>query len=132
MQIVSSLFTIGNPASTYDQISGAGTLTLNSMLNVTVTGFDGGYIPVDSDMWTLLDWVTIAPNGFDAGTNFRTGGNGGGTLSLPDVSGFNLLWDITAFNSNGRVSVVAIPEPTRALLMFFGLAALFLRRRRSR
>ena len=122
-------FLIGSPATpgtTYDTISGTGTLTLDALLNVNVTGFDGGYAPSSGDFWTLLDWTTITPNSFNPGVS-RAGGLGG-TLTLPNLTG-GLFWDVSTFTSNGRIAVV--PEPSRMLLMFFGLAALFLRRRRN-
>ncbi len=129
----SAMFSIGDPSLTYDRIksTGTGTLTLDAGLTITVAGFDGGYTPVDTNTWTLLDWTTIAGNGFNVGLNGRQSGLGGGTLDLPDVSSFGLQWEVGNFLTNGSISVVVIPEPGRMLLMFFGLAALFLRRRRQ-
>jgi fibronectin-binding autotransporter adhesin len=129
----SAIFQIGDPTLTYDKIktTGGGTLTLDSTLTITVNGFDAGYTPVITDVWTLLDWGTIAGNGFNVGTNLRTGGLGGGTLDLPDVSSYGLFWEVSNFTSNGSISFYAVPEPGRVLLMFFGLAALFMRRRRQ-
>jgi hypothetical protein len=54
-----------------------------------------------------------------------------GNLNLPDISAVG-LWEITAFSGSGAltVSVVAVPEPSRAVLALAGLFGLFLRRRR--
>ncbi len=122
-------FTFDNPAGTYDRINGTGTLTLDPGLFITVNGFNG-YTPMLADVWTVLGWSTIVPNGFNPGTDGRTGGSGGGSLDLPDVSSYFLAWNVGNFTTDGTLSFV-VPEPSRALLMLFGLAAFFMRRRRK-
>jgi autotransporter-associated beta strand protein len=129
----SANYTIDNPSQAYDQIKGltaGGTLTLdaNHVVNVTAPSFGVTYTPQVGDIWQLMDWSIIAANGFNVGTDLRSGGNGGGTLNLPDLSSFGLQWSVANFTSNGAIAVV--PEPGRVMLLFFGLAALFLRRRR--
>jgi len=49
-------------------------------------------------------------------------------FELPTL-GSGLAWDTTRFVTTGAIAVV--PEPSRALLMLFGLMALFFRRRRQ-
>ncbi|MCE9519062.1 MAG: PEP-CTERM sorting domain-containing protein [Verrucomicrobia bacterium] len=86
---------------------------------------------VAGDIFKLLDWSTA----FGSGGNFS--GGAGNTfnlatdLVLPGL-GAGLSWDTTAFKSYGVLGVSGVPEPGRMMLMFFGLAALFLRRRRNR
>jgi len=44
------------------------------------------------------------------------------------LSSYNLMWDSSAFHSNGVLAVV--PEPSRLLLVGLGLVGLILRQRR--
>jgi hypothetical protein len=64
----------------------------------------------------------------------RTGNNDDANeenLDLPNISGIG-LWDITNFSSGGALTltVVAVPEPTRGMLMLLGSMLLIFRRRR--
>lgn len=118
-----SYFQIGDPSSVYDQVknsSGLGVLTLAGI--VDVTGFLGGYTPVAGNTWALFDsWGTVNPGVFNVGTD----------LILPNVSGFSLSWDTSSFTTNGSVSlVILIPEPSRMMLLLFGLLGVCFRRRR--
>jgi hypothetical protein len=49
-------------------------------------------------------------------------------MDLPSLTG-GLVWDTSAFSSHGVLIVV--PEPSRALLLLFGLLGLMMRRRRQ-
>lgn len=67
--------------------------------------------------WKLIDWSSVSGT-FD-------------TLSgLPDLSAQGLAWDWSQLYSSGTLSVIAIPEPSRALLVTPGLFWLVFRRRR--
>ncbi|MEI6536555.1 MAG: PEP-CTERM sorting domain-containing protein, partial [Verrucomicrobiaceae bacterium] len=76
---------------------------------------------VKGDTWLLADW-----NGLTHSVAFTT------ITALPTL-GSGLAWDIqssqTNFNTYGTITVV--PEPSRAVLMLFGVAALVMRRRRT-
>jgi autotransporter-associated beta strand protein len=118
------------PASgNHDYINVAGTLTLNSgsMVHVFANGtpsFTYG------EVFNVLDWTTIINNGFNNPATFTTGG-ATGDFYLPDLSlaSSGLAWDTSAFTTYGIL--VVVPEPSRVLLLLFGLLGLALRRRRS-
>ncbi|HSJ02352.1 MAG TPA: autotransporter-associated beta strand repeat-containing protein, partial [Verrucomicrobium sp.] len=118
-----------------DKITITGSLTLNGNSNIVVTGT--GYTPTLGDSFALLDWSTVLDTGsasvFNTGTNGRTGANIGneGNLDLPDISAYNLTWDIRDFSGSGSLTIVVTPEPARALLSLLGLLALGMHRRRS-
>ena len=117
-----------------DQINITGALTLNSFSNILVNGT--GYTAAVGDSFTLLDWSGVVTlNGFSTGTNLRTGANSAGNegnLDLPDITGVG-LWQISSMLDAGALTltIVAVPEPTRGLLMLLGGFALLLRRRRK-
>lgn len=118
---------------TGDLINITGALTLDSDSNFVVTN-GGTLTPTIGQSWTLINWTTLLTlNGWSAGTNLRTGNNldlNEGNLDLVDITASGLSWDISNFTVNGSIAIV--PEPSRALLLFLGLMALFFRRRRSR
>ena len=67
--------------------------------------------------------------GFNFNNYVTDNGDEGIDLDLPDLSAFDLAWDMSRFTTSGNI--VVIPEPSRALLMMFGLAGLALCRRRQ-
>ncbi len=119
-----------------DRIIINGSLTLNGSSNIIVTGV--GYTPTLGDAFALIDWATVLDTGlsstFSTGTNNRSGANTGneGNLDLPDISSFGFTWDIRDFSGTGSLTIVVIPEPSRALLLLIGLATLCLTRRRRK
>ncbi|MBE7494392.1 MAG: autotransporter-associated beta strand repeat-containing protein [Verrucomicrobiaceae bacterium] len=105
-------------------------LTATGALQVVGSGFT----PQGGQVFHLLDWGTLVTANF-TGFNFNTGylvGNGdeGADLNLPDLTGTGLLWDFSRFTTSGNI--VVVPEPSRALLLAAGLAAVIARRRRNR
>ncbi|HYF35078.1 MAG TPA: hypothetical protein VD994_07280 [Prosthecobacter sp.] len=89
------------------------------------------FTPAEGQIFNLLDWGALSGNTFSSnlGPTHRDGsGDTGFDLDLPDISGSGLSWDISLFTSHGII--VVTPEPTRALLLLFGLAPLLFRRRR--
>jgi len=107
-----------------------GTFGLGSVLvNGTVAS------PTFGMVFNLLDWVQavaftgsftngVGPNGiYEATTNVSAG-----DLDLPSL-GAGFAWDTSAFQTYGFV--VVVPEPSRLMLLFFGLFGLFFRRRRN-
>lgn len=117
-----------------DRISITGTLTLSSLSNLMVDGT--GYTAAVGDTFTLLDWSgVVSLNGFSTGTNLRTGANADGNegnLDLPDITGTG-LWQISSMLDAGALTlvVVAVPEPTRGLLLLCAALGMVLRRRRK-
>ena len=118
-----------------DKILIGGALTLNGNSNIVVNG--GTYTPTLGDTFVLLDWNTVLDTGttsvFSIGTNNRTGANIGneGNLDLPDLSTYGLTWQILDFSGSGSLTLVVVPEPTRALLLLLGILPLLMRRRRA-
>jgi autotransporter-associated beta strand protein len=107
-----------------------GTYGLGSVLvSGTVTS------PTIGMVFNLIDWMALAsfngtftngvgPNGIYDATSTVSAGD----LDLPSLSaGFG--WDTSAFQSYGVL--VIVPEPSRLMLLFFGLFGLFFRRRRN-
>lgn len=116
-----------------DQIHITGALTLSSLGNILVDGT--AYTAAVGDTFTLLDWSGVLTlNGFSTGTNLRTGANADGNegnLDLPDITGTG-LWQISSLLDAGALTltVVAVPEPTRGVLLLCGCVMMIWRRRR--
>ncbi|WP_397382643.1 ice-binding family protein [Prosthecobacter sp.] len=102
--------------------SGAGTLSFSAVAAGGLgVHFANGYTPALHDVFDLLDWNRIT-------------GLSAAQLSLPDLVSFNPLWswDTSLFASQGVIGIVAVPEPSRAILLMYGLMGLALRRRQQR
>lgn len=118
-----------------DKILIGGALTLNGNSNIVVNG--DTYNPTLGDTFVLMDWNNALDTGttsvFSIGTNNRTGANIGneGNLDLPDLSTYGLTWQILDFSGSGSMTLVVVPEPTRALLLLLGILPLWMRRRRA-
>ena len=124
-----------NPGGTSDLLNimgtGSTTFLFNGNLTVTATAFT----PAAPAVFNLLDWsgLTSSPT-FDSRYSY-TGwlyGNGDETsgFDLPDISGSGYTWDISNFTTNGTISVVLVPEPSRWMLLGISLGMLLIRRRR--
>jgi autotransporter-associated beta strand protein len=110
----------------HDYINVTGLFSLTNLSRVTVQSnaspsYNYGQV------FNLIDWGTVNMTGFNPGTGFSSGGTFGG-FDLPDLAPSNLAWDTSAFTTHGIL--VVVPEPSRMLLLMFGLLGLFLRRRR--
>jgi autotransporter-associated beta strand protein len=115
----------------HDQLIIGGQLTATS--GALISLFNNGYNPSHGDVFKLIDWSSVSGTFNIGGTAFngglfRTGGESGLDLELPELGG-NFRWDVSQFNTAGIV-VVSSPEPSRAMLLLLGLLGLMLRRRR--
>jgi autotransporter-associated beta strand protein len=99
--------------------------------NGTVSIINNGYLvgAQAGDVFNLLDWTGVMGGAFTANfTGNFTSGGAWDDMDLPTL-GSSLVWDTSAFASHGVLIVV--PEPSRALLLLFGLLGLMMRRRRQ-
>lgn len=97
--------------------------------------FDPFYTPSWGDSWQLMNWEGLLTlNGFSTGLNGRTGKDSDaneGNLNLPDLSDFNLLWNIDPLTNGGALAITIVPEPSRVLLVLLSLGGIAGVRRRS-
>ena len=140
-------------------VTGTGTLAMLGTVDFTLYSNNGGANPAAANSMLTVgapDWsnlafgtgsklkVSLAPSvttlGWSANTTFKlfdwisgisgtipTPSAAFPTLDLPTLdSGLN--WDISEIFTSGNISIA--PEPSRALLLLFGFAGLFIRRRR--
>ncbi|MDI1315147.1 autotransporter-associated beta strand repeat-containing protein, partial [Prosthecobacter sp.] len=130
-----SIYTQWNTVSgTYSSLSLAGkTVSLGASAGGTPTLLiqtAGDATLARGDIFKLMDWASVGSGtagsiGTPSGSSAFSTAN---DLVLPELSS-GLFWDTSAFASFGIV--VIVPEPGRMVLMLLGLAALFLRRRRT-
>jgi autotransporter-associated beta strand protein len=121
--------------SGYDTLKVTGDITIGTggATLATIAVLDNGLsLSAQNTIFKLIDWSNV-------GTVMGLGALAGGTgafnvatdLILPTQGG-SIMWDTSAFTKYGIAVASVVPEPSRVLLLFFGLAALFLRRRRNR
>jgi hypothetical protein len=118
--------------------SGTGALVLGTnaggatagqgIVSIFSNGLNAGTLAA-GQIFNLVDWFGAFSGGFSTGIGASAGGVHG-DFDLPDISTTTFGWDTSAFTSHGVIAVVVVPEPSRALLMLFGLLALGFRRRR--
>ena len=121
-----------NPGSTSDLLSFGGTtgstLTFSGNLIIGPSSFT----PLGAETFNLLDWAALVTpdfSGFAVGANRNGSGDNGSQFDLPDIGG-DWLWDVSSFTTDGTISIIAVPEPSRLLLMLLGMMTLVVRRRR--
>lgn len=125
------------PTGDHDFITAADTIILGSTVtgdkrvSVTFNAISAG--TTIGSVFNLLDWSTL---GSKDGTALSAMSGGGNAFSLAnlELDAFSgalsgLAWDTSLFDSHGIL--VVVPEPSRALLLMFGLLGLMLRRRRK-
>lgn len=122
--------------SNYDTLKVTGDITLGTggatLATIAATEVGTGTF-VTGMIFKLIDWNSVGTATTGAGSVAGLGSFNSLTDFILPTQGGTLGWDTTAFTKYGVVTVTTgVPEPGRLLLMFFGLAALFLRRRRSR
>jgi fibronectin-binding autotransporter adhesin len=114
--------------STYDSIKlTAGTFKLGTTAGGTIKlggNGDTGLYAI-GQIFKLLDWVGLSTTNIAGGGSFTTGTD----LDLSGLNAGGFVFDTSAFATYGVI--VVVPEPSRAILLLFGLLALFIRRRRS-
>jgi autotransporter-associated beta strand protein len=122
--VVFELFGNGSNDKLVLNASGSGVIDFSALtagsLGVT---FAAGYTPALGHSFDLLDWAEVSGSGIS-----------GLSASLLNAStaGFDpsWIWDTSAFASDGMITIVLVPEPTRTFLAALGLMALTLRRQR--
>ncbi|MCF7784686.1 MAG: ice-binding family protein [Prosthecobacter sp.] len=122
IQTVTGTYTDGGNDRLLFNSSGAGTLDFSAVAAGGLSvSFANGYTPALHDVFDLVDWSNVT-------------GLSAAQLSLPDLVPFNPLWswDTSQFASQGVIGIVAVPEPSRAILLMLGLGGLTMRRRRHR
>ncbi len=123
-----------NPGGVSDKLkfigNGSNTLFLNGSLIVGPSSL----IPDAAEVFDLIDWsgLTAVPTFASHLTGTTLFGNGDESpgLDLPDIFGTGYMWDIGSFTTNGTIAIVLVPEPSRMLLLGFGLFSTLARRRR--
>jgi autotransporter-associated beta strand protein len=115
----------------FDGLS-SGTLNFNGNLTVGPASFT----PTGTALFQLLDWINLSSVNFASqfsGSGLLLGnGDEAPGLNLPDISSGGIyFWDISDFSTNGSISIVLVPEPSRVLLLGLGSVLLMLRRRRK-
>lgn len=117
--IAFELFGNGNNDKIVLVSSGSGLLDVSSMAAGSVSvSFAGGYTPSLGHAFDLLDWSGVS-------------GLSTSLLSL-STTGFDpsWAWDTSQFTTNGTLSVVLVPEPSRIATLAMGLSVALRRRRR--
>jgi autotransporter-associated beta strand protein len=124
-----------NPGGTSDLLNFVGTGTNTLLFNGNLTVTSTSFTPMAEETFNLLDWsgLSTSPT-FDSRYIYtdRLFGNGdeAAGFDLPDISASGYFWDISNFITQGTISIVLVPEPSRAALMLIAVLAVFLRRSR--
>ena len=120
----SDMLVLGGTGSVYlsDGFGGVGKLQVSTSLDSTTF--------VVGDNWKLIDWGTLSTTDFFK--DLDPTANGGYSTNFIDLPSLNsgLFWDISKLYDLGTITV-AVPEPSRWILLLMGMLALGWRRRRS-
>lgn len=109
-------------------VAGANGFTIGAGANLRVASSvtpDASWVAGSS--WRLFDWSNLTGGVTGTFSNLPT--LDGNFTNLPDLSSFNLAWDVSQLYTLGTITIV--PEPGRALLVWLGLMLCFFRRRRQ-
>ncbi|MFO1438175.1 MAG: autotransporter-associated beta strand repeat-containing protein [Verrucomicrobiaceae bacterium] len=106
-------------APSWSNVVLGGSSILNITTGLTSTTFVAG------DSWKIFDWTGVA-----TGSAPVQGTNGFNSITAPTLD-VGLDWDYSALFSAGTISVIVVPEPSRALLLMLGLLGICVRRRRK-
>lgn len=98
------------------EIDTTGTLSLDNLIVQLSTLDTSGWL--DGQTWKLIDWSNSTPSSISQQNV---------TLGTTTLGGYTLTQTIT---SDGYYVTAAIPEPSRVVLLMFGLAGLIMHRRR--
>jgi autotransporter-associated beta strand protein len=125
-----------NPGGVSDRLNFTGTGAQSLIFDGNLTVGPASFTPTTAETFNLLDWSGLGSVTFHSRYNAASYsgflfGNGDDNLGfdLPDISGGTYAWDISSFTTDGTISIVVVPEPSRMLLMLGGIASLLLRRR---
>ena len=121
-----------NPGSASDLLSFGGTTGSTLIFSGNLIVGPSSFTPLGAETFNLLDWAALVTpdfSGFAVGANRNGSGDNGSQFDLPDIGG-DWLWDVSSFTTDGTISIIAVPEPSRMLLMLLGLMSLVIRRRR--
>ncbi|OYW76123.1 MAG: hypothetical protein B7Z37_10245 [Verrucomicrobia bacterium 12-59-8] len=105
----------------HDFISLNGSLILNQ---TTFNVIDSGFVANArlGDVLNLGNWLaTDGSSTFNVGTNYRTGGAGGGNLNLPTLNG-GLVYDVSKFLTDGIIVIITTPPLIPVKLSSYNLA----------
>ncbi|TLD71136.1 PEP-CTERM sorting domain-containing protein [Phragmitibacter flavus] len=109
---------LGAPNTNADKLVVNGAALLTGTLDVST--FIAGQIFAEGDTWDIFDWNGTVTGSF-------------ASIVLPSLTAYPLLaWNTSDLYNGGSISLSAVPEPTRALLLIAAVAAAFFNRRRSR
>jgi len=97
--------------------TGSPGIAADSIIRIS-NSFLNGFVPDYGHVFQIVDWTSLGTNNLAATPTFN----------LPTLNGGLLTFDTSLFTSHGII--VVVPEPSRVLLLFLGLLALFHRRRR--
>ncbi|SKA97103.1 PEP-CTERM protein-sorting domain-containing protein [Prosthecobacter debontii] len=114
----------------YDQVAAGGTFTQATGAQIVVQPND--FTPTLGQSFNLLDWSGMGTFSSNLGSLFRDGSNDTSTdIDLPSLVGTGFMWDLSQFTNSGIITIVAVPEPSRAFLVLLGCITVMTRRRRK-
>lgn len=115
---------IGGEAGSSDKLafgSGTSSVNLSGTLVINNADLNFGTQPwADGSFWQLIDWGTVLQA--NRTVNYST-------ITLPEIDGYE--W-INTLGTDGRITLSAVPEPGRMVLLLLGGGLLLIQRGRRR